>query len=104
MVVLKHKGRPKGPNKAKDHITRVVIDALDATGFDQAWLCRRAGLSKDTLSRWRSGMENPRTFSLSLILVAAGLGFKVIDSLEPPQKPIRLPSLNQIRKISQGLK
>lgn len=95
---MKTRGRPKGPNRAHDPLTRAVVAAVDRSGLEQAWVSRRAGLPKDTLSRWRTGMETPRAASLALVLEAIGLDLRIVDRNAPPDRPIRLPSLNAIRR------
>ena len=98
--MLRSRGRQKGPNKATDPITRAVIDAIDATGLEQAWICRRAGIGKNTISRWRIGLETPNARMLSYVLEAVGLDFHIGDPNAPRGRPIRLMSFKNILKAA----
>lgn len=46
--------------------------ALRATGMTQEELARRAGVARETLSRWESGAQNPSLESLDKVARAAG--------------------------------
>lgn len=74
-------GRPPGPNRARDPLTRAVLDALDRNPRGtNAWLAKRAGIGRNEISRWRMGTYTPSAYALWLVMEAAGLGFEIIDN------------------------
>lgn len=76
-------GRPKGPNKATTPLMRSVIDAIDRSGFDDAYVAKRAGIGKNEISNWRTGYRgNPTVIRLSWVLEAIGHSAVIVDDKE----------------------
>jgi DNA-binding phage protein len=73
-------GRPRGPVVATDPLIRAVLEAVDKSGLDDGWIAKRAGISRNELSRWRSGVNSPRVRSISYVLAAIGAHAVVIDN------------------------
>jgi len=74
-------GRPKGPiSPDTDQVTRAVIEAIDATGFTDGYVCQRARIGRNELSRMRGGQGNPTVKTLARILAAVGMTFVVLDN------------------------
>jgi transcriptional regulator with XRE-family HTH domain len=54
-----------------------LVRALRGEGLAQEELARRAGIARETLSRWESGSQHPSLESLDRVAVAAGMGLEV---------------------------
>jgi transcriptional regulator with XRE-family HTH domain len=54
-----------------------VVRALRGRGLTQDELARRAGIARETLSRWESGAQHPSLESLDRIAAAAGVRLEV---------------------------
>jgi transcriptional regulator with XRE-family HTH domain len=54
-----------------------VVRALRGRGLTQGELARRAGIARETLSRWESGAQHPSLESLDRIAAAAGVRLEV---------------------------
>ncbi len=54
-----------------------VVRALRERGLTQGELARRAGIARETLSRWESGAQHPSLESLDRIAAAAGVRLEV---------------------------
>lgn len=91
-------GRPRGPNMASDRLTRAVMDAVDRTRMSQGHIIEKAGWPRASYSRWRTGKSGAPAAALADILDAIGADFVIVDRNEPPAKPVRLLSLNAIRR------
>lgn len=94
--LLHNTGRARGPNQAKDPITRAMIDMVDRSGMTDAFVARRAGVSLTQMSHYRLGHQTPSAAKCSFILEALGATFHVEDDNEVVHLPI---SLNQMREL-----
>jgi transcriptional regulator with XRE-family HTH domain len=54
-----------------------VVRALRGRGLTQDELARRAGIARETLSRWESGAQHPSLESLDRVAAAAGVRLEV---------------------------
>ena len=79
MTVLTKWGRPKGPIKATDLLTRKVLETIDATTLDDRWIAERAGLGVNDISNWRRGKTIPSAMRLSWVLEAIGAEIEIRD-------------------------
>lgn len=91
-------GRPRGPNMASDPLTRAVMDAVDRTQMSQGHVIEKAGWPRASYSRWRTGRSGAPAAALADILEAIGADFVIVDRNDPPAAPVRLLSLNAIRR------
>lgn len=61
-----------------------IVKALRANGLTQEELASRAGIARETLSRWESGAQQPSLESLARLSTAAGTHLEVrLDPAEP---------------------
>lgn len=98
MSVLRNLGPRPAPVAASDPVTHAVMAAADRTGLGESWISKRSGISRSQLGSWRAGRNSANAKSLSYILEAIGADFVIVDRNEPPAAPIRLLSLNAIRR------
>lgn len=48
-----------------DHFLTSTLDAITASGFSTAAVCREAGIDPSLVSRWKAGTVEPRISSLN---------------------------------------
>lgn len=89
---------PQLPNRAADPLTWAVMDAVDRSGLDLRWVAKRAGLHVNQLRDWRAGRSSANARSLGYLLEAVGSVVTVTDVNAKKAPPIRLASLNAIRR------
>lgn len=77
--MVRHAGRPKADVAAADAVTQVVVEAIDAAGFDDGYVARRAGIGRNELSRWRHGHASPSAASLAAAAQACGFEVFIRD-------------------------
>jgi transcriptional regulator with XRE-family HTH domain len=73
-----------------------IVRALRGRGLTQDELARRAGIARETLSRWESGAQHPSLESLDRVAAAAGVRLEV--QLVPAE-----PKLVELAREQLGL-
>jgi len=76
--VLKRGGQKK-PIRTTDPVARKLMEFVDASGLDDQWIAKRAGIPKNALSVWRAGTQVPNVRSMSWVLEAIGADIEIID-------------------------
>ena len=72
-ATVRNHGRPKSAVTANDPITQQLIELIDAIGYDDGEVARRAGIRREEIGRYRRGVSGPRTHTLHNIINALGL-------------------------------
>lgn len=94
--LLFHTGRARGPNRAKDPITRAMVDMIDRSGYTDKFVADRAGVAVVQMMHYRAGNQTPGAATVAWILGALGASFRVEDDNEVVRLPL---SLNQMRAL-----
>jgi hypothetical protein len=77
--ILRKRGGQKQPNRQNDPTARKLVDFIDASGLDDYWIVKRAGVPKNAISMWRSGKQTPNMRSMSYVLEAIGAEIEIRD-------------------------
>lgn len=75
-----HPGKPRGPIRTNDPITRAVLEAVEKSGMHDYVITKRAGINKNEISSWRIGQREPKAYRLSYVLEVIGAHIEIIDN------------------------
>lgn len=74
--------RPRTPIKTNNMILVAVLEAIEASKLDDVWIVKRAGVSKNLISRWRTGGTESQVRLVSYVIEAIGHRVVIMDEAE----------------------
>lgn len=77
--------RPRGPIMTDNMILKAVLEAIEKSKLDDVWIVKRAGVSKNLISRWRTGGVESQVRLVSYVIEAIGHQVVIMDDVEYQQ-------------------
>lgn len=74
--------RPRNPISTDNLILKAVLEAIERSKLDDAWITKRAGVSKNLISRWRNEGVESQVRLVSYVVEAIGHHVVVMSDAE----------------------